>query len=189
MTISTVQAPDLRLQVDPATLGFSDTRELLDQPLPWIGQQRAERAARFGLQMAQPGYNLLVLGEIGSGRSSLMAQMMHREAALRPVPPDLCYLHNFDAPERPAALRMPAGEGRLLRQLMADFAKTLQTEIPKRLHAPDAKAERERIAAANKAQEDSDFAALSAFAEARNLASCAIRVAWCSPSAMTRAKR
>ena len=74
MTITTVPAPDLRQHVDPATLGFSDTSELLDQPLPWIGQQRAEQAARFGLQMEQPGYNLLVLGEVGSGRCSLMAQ-------------------------------------------------------------------------------------------------------------------
>lgn len=159
---------DLRLDVDPAALGFADTSELLQQPLPWIGQERAEQAARFGLQMAQPDYNLLVLGEVGSGRTSLMTRLMRREAAGRPVPPDLCYLHNFEAPERPAALRLPAGEGRLLRQLMAEFAKKLQTEIPKRLQAPDAKAECERITTANKAQEDRDFATLSAFAEARN---------------------
>jgi len=168
MTITTVQVSDLRLDVDPTTLGFADTSELLQQPLLWIGQERAEQAARFGLQMAQPDYNLLVLGEVGSGRTSLMTQLMRREAAERPVPPDLCYLHNFEAPERPVALRLPAGEGRLLRQLMAEFARELQTEIPKRLQAPDAKAECERITAANKAQEDSDFAALSAFAETRN---------------------
>jgi predicted ATP-dependent protease len=168
MTITTVQASDLRRDVDPVTLGFVDTSELLQQPLPWIGQERAEQAARFGLQMAQPDYNLLVLGEVGSGRTSLMTRMMRREAALRPVPPDLCYLHNFETPERPAALRLPAGEGRLLRHLMAEFARKLQTEIPKRLQAPDAKAECEHITAANKAQEDSDFAVLSAFAEARN---------------------
>ncbi|MGL6111389.1 MAG: Lon-like protease helical domain-containing protein, partial [Rubrivivax sp.] len=141
---------------------------MLQQPLPWIGQERAEQAARFGLQMAQPDYNLFVLGEVGSGRSSLMNQMMCREAAQRPVPPDLCYLHNFEAPENPRALRLPAGDGRLLRQLMADFAKTLQTEIPKRLLAPDVASECERIAAAHKTEEDNAFASLSAFAEARN---------------------
>jgi AAA domain len=89
MTISEVSSADLRLSVDVAALGFSDTSDLLQQPLPWIGQERAEQAARFGLQMAQPDYNLLVLGEVGSGRSSLMHQMMCREAAQRPVPPDL----------------------------------------------------------------------------------------------------
>lgn len=74
---------------------------------------------------------------------------MRAEALLRPVPPDLCYLHNFDAPEHPRALRLPAGEGRLLRQLMAQLAKHLQTEVPKRLAAPDFKLASEQIARHN----------------------------------------
>ena len=33
--------PDqLRLHVDPAALGFANTAELQDLPLPWIGQAR-----------------------------------------------------------------------------------------------------------------------------------------------------
>jgi predicted ATP-dependent protease len=168
MTIVEVSPAELRLSVDPATLGFSDTSELLQLPLPWIGQERAEQAARFGLQMDQPDYNLFVLGEVGSGRASLMSQLMSSEAAKRPVPPDLCYLHNFEEPEHPRALRLPAGEGRLLRQSMAEFAKTLQTEIPKRLLAQDVKAERERIESAYKAEEDQAYSELSAYAEARS---------------------
>ena len=31
-------------------------------PLPWIGQERAQRAARFGLEMKQANYNLFVMG-------------------------------------------------------------------------------------------------------------------------------
>ncbi len=87
-------------------------------------------ATRFGLGMDQPDYNLFVLGDVGSGRSSLLRQAMLTVAASRAVPADLCYLHNFDAPERPRALRMPAGQGRLLRQLMAQMTKSLQSEIP-----------------------------------------------------------
>jgi hypothetical protein len=68
---------------------------------PWIGQERAEIAAHFGLGMDQADYNLFVLGEVGSGRSSLLKQAMQTGAALRATPPDLCYLHNFDAPEHP----------------------------------------------------------------------------------------
>ena len=91
----------LRLNIEPSALSFADTAELVQQPLPWIGQERAEQAARFGLQMDHPDYHLFVLGEVGSGRSTLMQQMMREEAARRPVPPDLCYLHNHEAPERP----------------------------------------------------------------------------------------
>lgn len=168
MPISKVIPADLRVSINPDSLDFSDTSELLQYPLPWIGQERAEMAARFGLGIDQPGYNLFVLGEIGSGRSSLLQEVMKTVAASRAVPPDLCYLHNFDAPERPRALRMPAGQGRLLRQLMAQMAKTLQSEIPQRLDGQDFKAESERIQKTYNTEEAKAYAALDAFAEARS---------------------
>lgn len=168
MTGVRLLADQLRRQVDPLALGFGDTSELLDQALPWIGQGRAESAARFGLRLDQPGYNLFVLGEVGSGRSTLLRQMMQSEAALRPVPPDLCYLHNFENPEHPRALRLPAGDGRLLRQLMVQWVKRLGSDIPKRLLEPDFKAERDRIEKASKAEEELAYAAISAYAEARH---------------------
>lgn len=168
MSIVTLPPAELRLNVDPAALGFDNTSELLPLPLPWIGQERAEQAANFGLQMDAPGYNVFVLGEVGSGRTTLLGQLMHSLAAQRAVPPDLCYLHNFDRPERPLALRLPAGEGRQLRQWMADFAKMLQAEVPKRLGAPDLMADCERIEGAQKAEEDRAFGELEAFAEARH---------------------
>jgi len=170
MSIIQVPPAELRLAIEPQTLGFADTSELLHHPLPWIGQERAEQAARFGLQMDQPDYNLFVLGEVGSGRTTLLCEMMRAVAASRPVPPDLCYLHNFDVPEHPRALRMPAGQGRQLRQLMTQFIKTLQSEIPKRLAGPDFKDERDRLAKTYKAEEDHAYAELDAYAEARNFA-------------------
>ncbi|MDD5331183.1 MAG: AAA family ATPase, partial [Sulfuricella sp.] len=133
MPITTLTPAELRLTIDPATLGFSDTSELLSLPLPWIGQERAEMATRFGLGMDQPDYNLFVLGEVGSGRSSLLKQAMQAAAADRLVPPDLCYLHNFDVPERPLALRLPAGQGRELRQSLVRLVKSLLVEIPRLL--------------------------------------------------------
>lgn len=168
MPIATLSPADLRLTIDPDVLGFADTSELQDETLPWIGQTRAEAAARFGLGMDQPNYNLFVLGEVGSGRSSLLKQAMREAAAAKRVPPDLCYLHNFDAPERPLALRLPAGEGRLLRQLLAQTAKTLQGEIPQRLQGQDYKAESERIEQAWKNDVARHYAELTAFAEARS---------------------
>jgi predicted ATP-dependent protease len=165
----TLLAPsDLRLMVDPLSLGFADTSELVSLALPWIGQERAQHAARFGLSMAQPGYNLFVLGEVGTGRSTLMKQLMIDAAAQRAVPPDLCYLHNFEAPEQPRALRLAPGEGRVFRQLMAQFSKSLQSQIPKRLSAPDVKAKNDALKSAFKAQEDEAYAALTAYAQARH---------------------
>ena len=170
MPIANLSPDALRFTIDPATLGFANTAELLREPLHWIGQERAETAARFGLRMQQADYNLFVLGEIGSGRSSLLRQEMQAVATERPVPPDLCYLHNFDTPERPRALRMPAGQGRQLRQLMAALTKTLQAEVPKRLEGQEFKTASEAIEKAHAAQESTTFAALAAFGEARSFA-------------------
>ncbi|MHB1590730.1 MAG: Lon-like protease helical domain-containing protein, partial [Sulfuricella sp.] len=158
MPISNLTPADLRLTIAPDSLGFSDTSELLHLPLPWIGQERAEMATRFGLGMDQPDYNLFVLGEIGSGRSSLLKQAMSAVAADKLVPPDLCYLHNFDAPERPLALRLPAGQGRLLRQLLARTVKSLPAEISLLLEGQDFKAESERIEKAYKDEEAKAYA-------------------------------
>ena len=168
MTIQSLTRADLRLSLSADALGFADTSELVHQSLPWVGQDRAEQAARFGLGLEQPDYNLFVLGEVGSGRSSLLLQSMQAVAATRPVPPDLCYLHNFDAPEHPRALRMPPGQGRQLRQLMLALARTLQAEIPLRLASEDFKAEGERIRNAYKVEESKAYGELDAFAEARH---------------------
>jgi len=170
MPIAKVPPAELRLAVDAGALGFADTSELLQQALPWIGQERAEQAARFGLQMEQPDYNLFVLGEVGSGRTTLLCQMMREVAASRPVPPDLCYLHNFDAPEHPRALRMPPGQGRQLRLLMQQLVKTLQADIPKRLGGEDFRGESEHLQKTYKAEDQRAYADLDAYAEARSFA-------------------
>jgi hypothetical protein len=63
---------DLCHRVDPTRLGFVTTAELVHKPLPWIGQERAHTAAHFGLQLDQPDYHLFVLGDAGTGRSTLL---------------------------------------------------------------------------------------------------------------------
>ena len=166
MPCQRLEPADLLRRVDPDSLGFTSTQELIAQPLPWIGQPRAEAAARFGLGMALPGYNLLVVGEVGTGRTTLMRQLMRHHAATCPVPPDLLYLHHVAQPERPLALRLPAGEGRQLRQAMVQLAKRLQTDIPRRLAEPDVKAESERIEQAYKSEESRAYAELNAYAQA-----------------------
>ena len=95
---------------------------------------------------------------------------MAEVAAGGPVPPDLCYLHNFDAPDQPRALRLPAGQGRLLRQLMAQMCKTLQKEIPQRLNGPDFKAESAHLEKTYKVEQAKAYAELDAFTEASNFA-------------------
>ncbi|HMW69793.1 MAG TPA: ATP-binding protein [Nitrosomonas sp.] len=160
----------LRLTIDPNSLGFLDTSELIDQPLSWIGQERAEKAAYFGLEMEHPDYNLFVLGEAGSGRSSLLKQAMTKVAQHKAVPADLCYIHNFEMPERPFVLRVFAGKGRLLRQKLVQFVKYLQSEVPRYFEGQDFKAESERIERKFKLDEAQAYTKLDTFAEQHHFA-------------------
>ena len=65
---------------------------------------------------------------------------------------------------------MVPGQGRVLRQLMAQLCKTLEKEIPHRLEGADFKAEKEHIEKAYKVQEAKAYAQLDAFGEARHFA-------------------
>jgi hypothetical protein len=56
MPITHLSPAELRLTIAPETLGFADTSALIDHPLPWIGQERAEKATHFGLGMQQTDY-------------------------------------------------------------------------------------------------------------------------------------
>src|SRR5665647_2478592 len=116
---------DLTLTINTADLGFADTSQLVGEKVGWIGQQQAEKAARFGLSMRQPGYHLLVLGEGGSGRSSLVLKAMRDEAVRHPAAADLVYVYNFMAADKPLALRLGSGQGHKLRAGMDEFIRNM----------------------------------------------------------------
>jgi hypothetical protein len=94
-----------------------------------LGQGRAEEALRFGLSMHHPGYHVFVLGEHGTGRHAVAFRLIEELAAKGTVPPDLCYLHNFDDPVRPRLLSLPAGRGTTLRTDMQTFIRELGPAI------------------------------------------------------------
>lgn len=165
MSTQSLDPSQLRITIDPASLGFSDTSELLQRPLSWIGQERAEAAARFGLGMMQPDYHLFVLGEAGSGRTSLLHQAMIDAAADQPAPADLCYLYNFIAPEKPLALYLPAGQGRVLRQSLLQLAKSLPAEIAQSLSGQDFKLKSDRAEKKFKTEATQAYAKLDKIAE------------------------
>lgn len=170
MSTSPLHSTQLRLIIDPESLNFSDTSELSNHPLSWIGQERAQVAAIFGLNMVQPDYHLFVLGEVGSGRSSLLQQAMAAAAANRPIPLDVCYLYNFATPEQPLALHVPAGQGRRLRQSLLQFTKTLPVDIARCLTGQEFKLKSDRIEKKFTTQCGKAYAKLNKMAESLHFA-------------------
>lgn len=103
-------ADELRRRLDPVTLTFQTTEEV--EPLEGtIGQPRALAAIEFGLEIETFGYNLFAAGAPGSGRETTVRDYLERYAAARTPPDDWVYVHNFDDPDRPRAIRLPTGRG------------------------------------------------------------------------------
>jgi hypothetical protein len=122
-------ADRVRRSCTPADLGFSTTREAVVLE-GVVGQQRAIDALRFGARMDGEGFNLFVLGPPGSQRHAVVERFLAEEARGREPPPDWCYVNNFDDPQKPVGLRLPAGQAARLRSDMSQLVEDLRASIP-----------------------------------------------------------
>ncbi len=92
-----------------------------------IGQDRAVKALEFGLSIRHVGYNIFVAGYPGGGRKHVIERFLQQRAPKEEAPPDWVYVHNFENPDRPMALRLDAGVG-------AKFAEAVEKRIHKLSH-------------------------------------------------------
>lgn len=146
MTATTLDPGRLMVRCKPGDLPFDTTAEL-DDPDQAFGQGQAVQALRFGLDVSGPGYSAFVMGRQGSGRHGIVRRILSDEAARRPVPPDWCYIYNFEQVNKPRALSLPAGEGTRLRDRMHSFVGEVGMAIEA---AFDSDEYRARIAAIQK---------------------------------------
>ncbi|HEY2071473.1 MAG TPA: ATP-binding protein [Rhizomicrobium sp.] len=162
-------ADRLCLKTDPARLPFETTANLTPPDAP-VGQDRAMRAVSFGARMAQPGYNIFVTGPQGAGRRAAVKTALARIAANTPTPPDWFYVHNFAAPHRPQALKLPAGQGAAFKAAMAGFVAQLETAMPKLFESEAYRNKRGAIEDEFRATVESALDRLRKQAEAQGLA-------------------
>lgn len=124
-------AEKLRKTCDPASLGFVTTKsvEALGEGL--IGQRRATSAVKFGLDVNSRGYNIFIVGETGSGRTGYAIKELKRRAAAMPTPDDWVYVNNFEEPDSPIVINLPAGKGRQLAKDAINTVEELKTSLAK----------------------------------------------------------
>ena len=124
-------------------LPFSCTSEMT--PLEdFIGQDRAIRAIEFGLGVNRPGFNIFVTGLTGTGKTSIIKAFLKKVTSERiapetdPVSPaDWCYVYNFNDPDRPQALRIRRGWGKILKTDMEQLINNLQRDAKKMFESED----------------------------------------------------
>jgi lon-related putative ATP-dependent protease len=153
---------------DPATLPGDSTDDLEDLP-GLLGQERAIEAVAFGVGIKHQGYNLFALGTSGTGKHSVIAEYLRRQATRRPTPDDWCYVNNFVDPQRPNALRLPAGRARALAEAMDHLIEELGMVLPASFESDDYRARREVIDEQVKQQAERGFSELRQKAQAQNV--------------------
>lgn len=132
-----------------------------------IEQERAVRALDLGLAINRGNYNIFISGYSGTGRSTVLKNLLSRIAPQRDTPPDWVYVNDFENMDRPFALPLPAGRGCELRADIEELVRHVIDELPEAFHAKEHQGKIQRILNAAMEAESTAFGELNAAAEER----------------------
>jgi len=124
-----VPVEKLRWRCDPENLNLTTTDEV--EPCDWIiGQDRAVKAIKLGLDIESVGYNIFVAGFVGTGRLTTIKHLLEELDKKKKRPDDKCYVNNFKKPDIPRIVSLPAGQGRAFKREMENLILSLKKNIP-----------------------------------------------------------
>ncbi len=101
-----------------------------------LGQPRAQSALEFGVAMQNPGYNIFVMGDPGTGRLSMITNHLDAQAQHLPAPPSYAYVDNFENPREPIAIELPPGQGHVLSKDIEKLIDNLLATFPAAFESP-----------------------------------------------------
>jgi predicted ATP-dependent protease len=96
----------------------------------FIGQERALRALKMGVELSAPGYNVFVCGLAGTSRGGTIARMIEELHPPTKESLDRCYVNNFKLPDRPRLLTLPRGLANGFKKDMQAGLDFLRRRIP-----------------------------------------------------------
>ncbi len=135
---------NLKMSCNPNVFNFETTEEL-SSIQTGIGQDRGIKALEFGLQVDINGYNLYLEGPSGVGKTMYTKNYLNKIATKKKVPSDWCYIYNFDNPNQPISVELPAGQGKEFRESMDGFIKEIRKDIKKTFNNDDFEKEKSLI--------------------------------------------
>ena len=135
---------DLKMTCNPNIFNFDSTADL-ESIQEGIGQDRGIKALEFGLQVDVKGYNLYLEGPSGVGKTLYTRNYLNKLALKKKVPSDWCYVYNFDIPNEPIAVELPAGRGKEFKDDMDGFIKEIKKDIQQTFNNDDFEKEKALI--------------------------------------------
>jgi lon-related putative ATP-dependent protease len=168
MAITQLKYQELQKQINLSLFPFKTTDDL--KPLKTIiGQDRAIRAIELALEMDHSGYNVFVTGMSGTGRTTIVKDILKNIAKNKQVPDDWVYVYNFQDRDAPQALKLPSGKGKKFQNEMRELVETLKKEIPATFNSEDYEKQNAAIVKKNTEKKRHIMTKLDANAKARNI--------------------
>ena len=135
---------DLKMTCDPEVFHFETTQEL--EPInDGIGQERGIKALEFGINVDVKGNNIYLEGPSGVGKTMYAKNYLDKISLKKKMPNDWCYIYNFQNPNEPVAVSLPAGNGKEFQESMDGFIKEVKKDIKKTFNADDFEKEKTLI--------------------------------------------
>ena len=135
---------ELKMVCNKDMFHFETTQDL-ESVNDGIGQERGIKALQFGLQVDVKGYNIYIEGPSGVGKTMYTKNYLDSIAPKKKVPNDWCYIYNFQNPNEPIAVSLPAGQGKEFKESMDGFIQEVKKDIKKTFNADDFEKEKKLI--------------------------------------------
>lgn len=120
---------DLRWICDPEIFDFDTTKTV--KPIEGIiGQERALKALRVGVELKSPGYNIFVTGLSGTGKFTTIKMVLESISPNHAKLFDYAYVNNFKDEDRPTLLIFDAGKAIHFKKDLSRAIRFLQEKIP-----------------------------------------------------------
>src|ERR1700680_1120034 len=138
MTSKDIKAAPLHEELPPAKLRWRcdlsripfETTAQAELREGFIGQERALRALKMGVELSAPGYNVFVCGLAGTSRGGTIASMIEKLHPRTKKSLDRCYVNNFKIADRPRLLSLARGQANGFKKDMQAGIDFLRRRIP-----------------------------------------------------------
>ncbi len=141
---SKLKPEQLRWKCDPDIFEFASTSDI--EPIEGIlGQERALKALRLGVELRSPGYNIYIAGLSGSGKATTIKKMLETIGSTCPELYDYAYVNNFQDPDRPILLTFHKGQAKVFKRNLSSAIDVLKQKIPQALESENYIEKKKRI--------------------------------------------
>jgi len=169
MSVPPVPLDQLYQITDPNQLEFETTTQV-DELTEIIGQPRAVEAVRFGTGMQSGGYNIYALGPSGTGKRTLVTKHFQASADEETIPPDWCYVYNFDQDHKPKTIQLPPGMGTKFQSDMDQFVEELRSALSSAFESDEYRTRRRMVESEIEERQEAAFEDLQGKAKQDNFA-------------------